>query len=69
MTLDGQSCKKNTTRFIHAITVTVQCDLSKLQKGDKEMKLKTALFIGLKIIALTVILFICWSVAGGVMGL
>ncbi len=33
------------------------------------MKLKTAVFIGLKIVALTVILFICWSVAGGVMGL
>ena len=33
------------------------------------MKFKTALFIGLKIIALTVILFICWSVAGGVIGL
>lgn len=33
------------------------------------MKLRTALFICLKIIALTVILFICWSVAGGVMGL
>jgi len=33
------------------------------------MKLKTALFISLKIIVLTVILFICWSVAGGVMGL
>ena len=32
------------------------------------MKLKTALFICLKIIALTVILFICWSVAGGVIG-
>ena len=32
------------------------------------MKLKTVLFISLKIIALTVILFICWSVAGGVMG-
>jgi len=32
------------------------------------MNLKTALFISLKIIALTVILFICWSVAGGVMG-
>jgi hypothetical protein len=32
------------------------------------MKLKTALFISLKIIALTVILFICWSVAGGVIG-
>jgi hypothetical protein len=32
------------------------------------MKLKTALFIVVKIIALTVILFICWSVAGGVMG-
>lgn len=33
------------------------------------MKLKTTLFISLKIIALTVILFICWSVAGGVLGL
>jgi len=33
------------------------------------MKLKTTLFISLKIIALTLILFICWSVAGGVMGL
>jgi hypothetical protein len=33
------------------------------------MKLKTALFISLKIIALTVILFICWSAAGGVIGL
>jgi len=33
------------------------------------MKLKSTIFIGLKIIALTVILFICWSVAGGVMGL
>lgn len=33
------------------------------------MKLKTALFISLKIIALTVILFISWSVAGGVLGL
>ena len=33
------------------------------------MKLKTALFISLKIIALTVILFIFWSVAGGVIGL
>lgn len=33
------------------------------------MKLKTALFISLKIIALTVILFICWSVAGVVMGI
>jgi hypothetical protein len=32
------------------------------------MKLKTALFIGLKILALTVILFICWSVAGAVIG-
>jgi hypothetical protein len=32
------------------------------------MKLKAALFISLKIIALTVILFICWSVAGGVIG-
>ena len=40
-----------------------------LKKGDKEMKLKTTLFISLKIIALTLILFICWSVAGGVMGL
>jgi hypothetical protein len=38
------------------------------KKGDQEMKFKTALFISLKIIALTVILFICWSVAGGVMG-
>ena len=33
------------------------------------MKLKTALFISLKIITLTVILFIFWSVAGGVIGL
>jgi hypothetical protein len=33
------------------------------------MKLKTALFISLKIIALTVILFICFAVAGGVIGL
>lgn len=33
------------------------------------MKLRTALFISLKIIALTVILFVCWSVAGGVVGL
>jgi len=33
------------------------------------MKLKTALSISLKIIALTVILFVCWSVAGGVVGL
>lgn len=32
------------------------------------MGISTALFISLKIIALTVILFICWSVAGGVMG-
>jgi hypothetical protein len=32
------------------------------------MKLKTALFISLKIIALTIILFICWSVAGGAIG-
>jgi hypothetical protein len=35
----------------------------------KTMKLKTALFISVKIIALTVIMFICWSVAGGVNGL
>jgi hypothetical protein len=33
------------------------------------MKLKTALFISLKIIALTVILFICFTVASGVIGL
>lgn len=33
------------------------------------MKTNTALFIGLKIIALTVILFVCWSVAGSVVGL
>jgi len=33
------------------------------------MKLKTALFISLKVIALTVILFICFAVAGGVVGL
>ncbi len=33
------------------------------------MKLKTAVFIILKIIALTAILFICWSVAGSVIGL
>jgi hypothetical protein len=33
------------------------------------MKLKNALFITLKIIALTFILFICWSVAGGVLGI
>lgn len=33
------------------------------------MKLNTALFISLKIISLTVFLFICWSVAGGVLGL
>jgi len=33
------------------------------------MKLKTALFISLKILTLTVILFMCWSVAGRVVGL
>jgi hypothetical protein len=33
------------------------------------MKLKTALFISLKIVALTIILFICWAVAGSVIGL
>lgn len=33
------------------------------------MKLKTALFISSKIVALTIILFICWSVAGSVIGL
>lgn len=33
------------------------------------MKLKSALVISVKVMALTVILFICWSVAGGVMGL
>lgn len=33
------------------------------------MSLKTAFFISVKIIALTLILFFCWSVAGGVMGL
>lgn len=32
------------------------------------MKLKTALFISLKVIALTVILFICFAVAGSVIG-
>jgi hypothetical protein len=40
-----------------------------VQKGDKEMTLKTALFLSVKIIALTIVLFICWSVAGGVVGL
>jgi len=33
------------------------------------MDLKTALLFSLKIMALTVILFLCWSVAGGLMGL
>lgn len=33
------------------------------------MKPKTALFISLKILALTLILFICWSMAGRVVGL
>ncbi len=33
------------------------------------MKLKTALTVGLKIIILTVLLFVCWSVAGSVLGL
>ncbi len=33
------------------------------------MKLKSALVISLKIVALTVFLFLCWSVAGGLVGL
>jgi len=33
------------------------------------MTLKTALFLSVKIIALTIVLFICWSVAGSVVGL
>lgn len=33
------------------------------------MNLKTALLFSLKIITLTAILFLCWSVAGGVMGI
>lgn len=33
------------------------------------MSLKTALFLSVKIIALTVVLFICWSFAGSVVGL
>jgi hypothetical protein len=62
-TLDCQSCKTWSTSPIQRNSSL------KFKKGDKAMSLKTALFLSVKIIALTVVLFICWSFAGSVVGL